>query len=204
MKTKHNAYYIKMPAAIFVFFVFLIAFLAADFSGILNAQSPKNKTKKEKPAQAKKKQDQNKGKQTPGTGKDKKEKIVKTMPTKGGEANDFVYQPEGRRDPFWNLLKGKNVRLKREAKEGIAGLLIDELELEGIITDEDQHIALFKGPDGRPYDVRVGDNVYDGEVLDITQNAVIFKRTLTSTSLGGTKEKLITKRLVPDEEAAKK
>lgn len=29
---------------------------------------------------------------------------------------DFVYKPSGRRDPFWDLLKGKSVKIKREAK----------------------------------------------------------------------------------------
>jgi len=115
---------------------------------------------------------------------------------------DFIYKSRGRRDPFWNLLQGKSVKVKREAREGIAGMLIDELELEGIIFKEEKYIALFKGPDGRPYDVKVGDSVYDGEVIKIDINAVVFKRILT-IALGGTKEKMITLRLVPEEEAAK-
>lgn len=119
------------------------------------------------------------------------------------ENTDFVYKPNGRRDPFWDLLKGKSVKIKREEKEGIAGLLIDELELEGIIFNKGKYLALFKGPDGRPYDVRVGDNVYDGEIIKISNNSVVFKRMLT-IALGGTKEKIITKRLTPEEEASKK
>ncbi|MBN2346664.1 MAG: hypothetical protein JXO51_09775, partial [Candidatus Aminicenantes bacterium] len=55
--------------------------------------------------------------------------------TEGGEEaemlsvmpGEFVYNPEGRRDPFWNLLQGKSVKENREAIEGIAGLMIDEL-----------------------------------------------------------------------------
>lgn len=118
------------------------------------------------------------------------------------ESGDFVYQPRGRRDPFWDLLKGKNVKLKREEKEGIAGMLIDELELEGILLKGKKYIALFKGPDGKPYDVKVGDSVYDGEIIKIDINTVVFKRILT-IALGGTKEKIITKRLTPEEEASK-
>ena len=115
---------------------------------------------------------------------------------------DFIYKPRGRRDPFWNLLQGKSVKIKREAREGIAGMLIDELELEGILFKNGKYIALFKGPDGRPYDVKVGDSVYDGEVIKIDMNAVVFKRILT-IALGGTKEKMITLRLIPEEEASK-
>jgi len=120
------------------------------------------------------------------------------------DTGDFVYKPKGRRDPFQNLLKGKNVKVKREAGEGIASLLIDELELEGILLKEGKYIALFKGPDSKPYDVRVGESVYDGEIIDITPNSVVFKRILTMATLGGQKEKLIIKPLIPEEEASKK
>jgi Tfp pilus assembly protein PilP len=116
---------------------------------------------------------------------------------------EFLYKPAGRRDPFWDLLRGKSVRIKREEKEGIAGLLIDELELEGILLRKGEYIALFKGPDGKPYDVRVGANVYDGEVIKIDINYVVFKRLLT-IALGGTRERMVTKRLIPEEEAGKK
>jgi len=117
---------------------------------------------------------------------------------------EFFYKPAGRRDPFIDLLRGKNIsNIKREAKEGIAGLLTDELDLEGIILKRGKYIALFKGPDGKPYDVYVGDSVYDGEVIKIDMNTVYFKRFLT-LALGGTKEKIITKSLIPEEEAEKK
>lgn len=124
-------------------------------------------------------------------------------PIEAVETGGFSYKPAGRRDPFWDLLRGKSVEIKREEKEGIAGLLIDELELEGILFRKGKYIALFKGPDGKPYDVRVGDSVYDGEVIKIDMNVVVFKRLLT-IALGGTKEKIVTKPLTPEEEAGKK
>jgi len=116
---------------------------------------------------------------------------------------DFIYKPKGRRDPFWNLLQGKSLKVAREEREGIAGMLIEELELEGILLKSGTYIALFKGPDGKPYDVKVGDSVYDGEVIKIDNNSVVFKRLLT-IALGGTKEKITIISLVPEEEAAKK
>lgn len=120
------------------------------------------------------------------------------------QSKDFIYNPNGRRDPFVDLLRGKTAgSIKREAKEGIAGLLIEELELEGIMKVRGAFVALFKGPDGKPYDVYVGDNVYDGEVIKIDNNTVYFKGSL-ATALGGTKEKIITKSLVPEEEAEQK
>lgn len=147
------------------------------------------------------------------TDKDKKEPATAetTVPLEpapvGAEdeiaTGDFLYKPKGRRDPFWNLLQGKSITIKREQREGIAGLLIEELELEGILYKRGTYIALFKGPDGKPYDVRIGDSVYDGEVIKIDRNTVVFKRLLT-IALGGTKEKITILHLVPEEEAAKK
>lgn len=121
------------------------------------------------------------------------------MESREGEPGEFVYRPKGRRDPFWDLLQGKDTKLKKEAKEGIAGLEIEQLELEGIVFREDRHIALFKGPDGKPYDVKVGQSVYDGEIIKIDANRVVFKKILT-IALGGTKEKTVIKWLNPEKE----
>jgi len=118
------------------------------------------------------------------------------------QPGEFVYRPLGRRDPFWDLLQGKNLRGKREAREGIAGLMMDELELEAIVFADGQYRALLSGPDNEPYDVTVGTNVYDGVIVKIDIHSVVFKKILT-IALGGKKEKLIVKRLNPEEEGQK-
>lgn len=113
--------------------------------------------------------------------------------------DEYVYKPRGRRDPFWDLLRGKGGKLKKEVKEGIAGLEIEQLELEGIVFRNGKYIALFKGPDSKPYDVLVGTNVYDGEIIEIDANRVVFKKILTM-ALGGTKERTVVKWLNPEKE----
>jgi Tfp pilus assembly protein PilP len=115
------------------------------------------------------------------------------------QPGEFVYNPEGRRDPFWNLLQGKSVKENREAIEGIAGLMIDELELEGIVFAQGVFKALLKGPDTRPYVVGIGDKVYDGEVVAMDKNSVSFKKSLT-VALAGQKDRVIIKTLNPEEE----
>ncbi len=115
------------------------------------------------------------------------------------QPGEFVYNPEGRRDPFWNLLQGKSVKENREAIEGIAGLMIDELELEGIVFMQGVFKALLKGPDTRPYVVGIGDKVYDGEVVAMDKNSVSFKKSLT-VALAGQKDRVIIKTLNPEEE----
>lgn len=115
------------------------------------------------------------------------------------QAGEFVYNPKGRRDPFVDLLGGKNIKVKKEAIDGIAGLSIDELDLEGIIYVRGEHKACMRGPDGIPYVMKVGDNVYDGEIIKIESHSVVFKKILT-VALGGKREKIIKKTLNPEEE----
>lgn len=124
---------------------------------------------------------------------------LKSVPLQG----DFVYNPMGRRDPFWDLLKRNSSKLRKKRKAGLAGLDIDQLELEGIVKKEGKFLALLKGPDGRPYLVKEGDSVYDGEILKIGSHMVKFKKILT-IALGGTKERTIVKRLNPEEEDERK
>jgi len=117
----------------------------------------------------------------------------------------FIYLPRGRRDPFWDLMTnakaGKDSK-GREAIPGIAGLMIDELELEGIIYKGGKYYAAMRGPDSLPYLVTVGDSVYDGEIVKIDSYSVIFKKILT-IAIGGATERLISKRLNPEEEQEK-
>jgi Tfp pilus assembly protein PilP len=118
-------------------------------------------------------------------------------------SGDFIYRPQGRRDPFWDLLKGKNVKHTREVIEGIQGLMIDELDLEGISQQNGIYYALVKDPKNKPYVITVGEIVYDGEVVHIDSKSVTFKKILT-VALGGKKEKEIVKRINPDEEEKQK
>ena len=132
-------------------------------------------------------------KNQPETGSDDNAEMISIQP------GEFVYNPEGRRDPFWNLLQGKSVKENREAIEGIAGLMIDELELEGIVFAQGVFKALLKGPDTRPYVVGIGDKVYDGEVVAMDRNSVSFKKSLT-VALAGQKDRVLIKTLNPEEE----
>ena len=113
-------------------------------------------------------------------------------------AGAYSYKPLGRRDPF--LDQSVRSQGRRNHREGLAGLYIDELELEGIFFFDGEYMAQFQGPNNRPYVVRVGHEVYDGRVVRIEANSVVFKKML-SVPLGGTKEKLIYKRPNPEEEA---
>jgi len=62
----------------------------------------------------------------------------------------YVYKPAGRRDPFWDSLRGTK-QGDKEKIAGIAGLTINELTLEGILMIGGAYKAQFRGPDNRPY-----------------------------------------------------
>lgn len=112
----------------------------------------------------------------------------------------YVYKPMGRRDPFWDPLRGtkENIRTRRS---GVAGLTINELTLEGIINSNGEFIGLFRGPDNRPYQLKVGTQVYDGEVIRIDINTVTFRQSVLVPT--GTRERTIKKNINPEEEKIK-
>jgi Tfp pilus assembly protein PilP len=93
-------------------------------------------------------------------------KIVSDSPT---------YNPEGRRDPFKNLLQGAEVRDKTPG--GIRQMSIDEIVLTGIVKSGQQLTAIVSGPQGFPYFIKTGEKFADGYVLSITDSQVVFRKT---------------------------
>ena len=89
----------------------------------------------------------------------------------------FVYNPEGRRDPFVSLLKrAADARAARQGKPaagGVASFLVSELTLKGIMQSRSEHVALVTGPDGKTYLVRVNDRLLDGSVRAITADSLV-------------------------------
>jgi Tfp pilus assembly protein PilP len=112
----------------------------------------------------------------------------------------YIYKPMGRRDPFWDPLRGTKENIRTE-RSGVAGLTINELTLEGIINSGGEFIGLFRGPDNRPYQLRIGTQVYDGEVIRIDINAVTFRQSVLVPT--GTRERTIIKNINPEEENKK-
>jgi type IV pilus assembly protein PilP len=89
----------------------------------------------------------------------------------------FVYNPEGRRDPFVSLLKRATEARSRQGKQaaagGIASFLVSELTLKGIMQSRGEFVALVSGPDAKTYLLRVNDRLLDGSVRAITNDSVV-------------------------------
>lgn len=92
-----------------------------------------------------------------------------------GEAG-FVYDPEGRRDPFLSLLGRGNDPRAATRPPGVAGLLIADVTVKGILRDKAGFVAMIQSPDSKTYIVRPGDRLFDGSVKSIVQDKVVFSQ----------------------------
>ncbi len=108
-----------------------------------------------------------------------------------------IYSPAGRRDPFKNLLAGKEVKGKT-TPTGEPQLFIDDLKLIGIVKHKNQYVSIFTGPHGFPIYFRVGDKVTDGFVLSISETQVVFRK-VNERGIPLMRPKDIVKEIHPEE-----
>ena len=97
----------------------------------------------------------------------------------------YSYDPGSRRDPFRSLLaaKGKAER-KGALPEGIPGLLIEEIDLTGIFRTSRGFVAqVLASNKEKSYLIREGDQLYDGDVVSITQQEVVFKQIVNDPTV---------------------
>jgi hypothetical protein len=119
----------------------------------------------------------------------------------------FSYDPSGRRDPFMDLFEAMGRRPKGPRPHGIAGMLVTEIDLAGIVKDPKGggDVALVIGSDNKGYFLQVGDEVYDGTVLavDTRLGTITFRQQVDDPRLIKPYRDIV-KRLVPldDEESA--
>lgn len=90
----------------------------------------------------------------------------------------FTYDPAGRRDPFRSLVEMVAIKRESERPKGVAGMLIGEVDLVGILSSPRGEIAFLNGSDNRGYFLKAGDALFDGTVLDVDRVAgrVVFRQ----------------------------
>ena len=113
----------------------------------------------------------------------------------------YNYDPGTRRDPFKSLLKtqiDRKVPRPEERPEGVAGLLIDELQIQGIFVLDSGPVAqVISSASETSYLVRQGDQLWDGDVIRISLDEIVFKQTVNDpTALKPFRE--VVKKLSPD------
>jgi len=113
----------------------------------------------------------------------------------------FAYDPAGRRDPFRSLVDPLNTAQKGPRPRGIAGMLISEVDLVGIVQKGREHFAFFNGSDNKGYFLRVGDSLFDGKIIRIDRSTgmVMFRQDVNDPrSIKPYRD--VTKRLASAEE----
>jgi hypothetical protein len=119
-------------------------------------------------------------------------------------AGGYAYKPEGRRDPFISLLgRAADPRSAANRPSGIAGFLINEVVVTGIIISEKagaSYTAMLRGPDNRTYIVRTGERLLDGTVKSISERQVVFSQDVNDP-LSLVKQREIPKSVRPGGES---
>ena len=87
----------------------------------------------------------------------------------------FTYSPEGRRDPFKDLLGGRD--MKEKSALGENQMFIDDIVLFGIVKNQTVYTALIGVPQGFPMFAKVGDKFADGYVLSISASQIVLRKT---------------------------
>jgi len=114
------------------------------------------------------------------------------------EGGGYSYDPGDRRDPFKSLLTGQEARADKGPRPpGIPGLLIDEISLAGVFQTPKGFVAQVQASNKeKSYLIRVGDQLFDGDVIRIGAQEVVFKQIVSDpTALKPFRE--VTKRLSP-------
>ena len=102
----------------------------------------------------------------------------------------YTYRPDGRRDPFLNLLgRAPTSKLTSRKGEGPTGMSLGEISVRGVMQSRGALVAMIQGPDNKTYIVRQGDKLADGTIKTVTpQGLVVVQEVDDPLSLIKTRE----------------
>jgi type IV pilus assembly protein PilP len=85
----------------------------------------------------------------------------------------YVYQPDGRRDPFMSLVNGGVEPATTLKKDGLRTFMLAEVSVRGVMQTKDALVAMVQGPDNRTYVIHKGDKLADAVVKSVTAQGLI-------------------------------
>ena len=100
----------------------------------------------------------------------------------------------GKRDPFVSLAVVRAQQIGASCGTGKRCLVIDQIELKGVVKTVNGMIAMVENPARKAYFLRVNDPVFNGYVLKITGDSVVFKESATDNQ-GRTVTRDVVKRV---------
>ena len=100
------------------------------------------------------------------------------------------------RDPFVNPLQLQDEKMRNTAActTGARCLMIDQVVLKGVVKTTSGMIAMVENSARKQYNLREKDPVYNGFVLKITGDSIVFKESAIDT-LGKTNTREVVKRV---------
>jgi Tfp pilus assembly protein PilP len=115
-----------------------------------------------------------------------------------GDMN-YKYEVKGRRDPFRPLdavttFQATQAPIVRPP--GLKGQLVSEIRLVGIIKSSTGTVAMVQGYRSRSFFLHPNDTLYDGKVVEVRKDAVVFSQVLKDVQ-GKTMTQQIIKKLQP-------
>ena len=90
----------------------------------------------------------------------------------------YQYEVGGRRDPFRSLLVRNTAERTRLRPPGLAGVMVEEIDLQGTIRTKGGWMAFVRTADNHSYVLRKGQVLFDGEVEEITGSEVVFRQNV--------------------------
>lgn len=105
-----------------------------------------------------------------------KKNLQKEVSSERLKESTYSYQSQGRRDPFRDLLAGRELKETEEAG-GVPQISIEDVILVGIVKAKGNYTAIISSPQDFPYYIHEGDEFSDGFVLSIEKNKIIFRKT---------------------------
>ena len=94
-------------------------------------------------------------------------------------ADSYVYQTDGRRDPFKSLVNGGTDVKNALKRDGLRTFSLSEVSVRGIMRGPKQLVAMVQGPDNRTYLVHQGDKLADAVVKNVTADGLIAMQDIT-------------------------
>src|SRR5262249_6505996 len=104
-----------------------------------------------------------------------------------------TYSANGRRDPFISPVVSQ-ASVGSGCSNGKRCLAVDQIALKGVVKSETGMIAVVVNAMDKAYFLRENDPVFDGYVLKITTDSIVFKETVQD-KLGKPFTKEVTKKL---------
>jgi Tfp pilus assembly protein PilP len=100
--------------------------------------------------------------------------------TPAASVEDYVYRPDGRRDPFVNLIgAGTDPQVVSRRSEGPGGFGVAEISVRGIMQSRGTLVAMIQGPDNKTYVIHQGDKLADGVVKSVTPQGLVVMQNIS-------------------------